>query len=91
MSNDKAINTPLSNTERISATEGDKLGLEDSMKYRSIVWALQYLTLTRLDISFSVNEVCQFLHEPTTFHWGLLREYLDMCKVLSGWDSNWEI
>jgi hypothetical protein len=26
---------------------------------------LQYLTLTRPDISFAVNQVCQFLHSPT--------------------------
>jgi hypothetical protein len=31
-----------------------------------MVGALQYLTLTRSDISFLVNKVCQFLHSPTT-------------------------
>jgi hypothetical protein len=41
----------------------------DSTQYRSIVGALQYLTLTRPDISFAVNKVCQFLHSPTTIHW----------------------
>jgi hypothetical protein len=38
------------------------------MKYRSLVGALQYLTLTRPDISFPVRKVCQFLHKPTTTH-----------------------
>jgi histone deacetylase 1/2 len=72
----KSINTPMSNTKRISATEGDKLRLEDSTKYRSIVWALQYITLTHRDIPFSVNKVCQFLQESTTFHWGSVKRIL---------------
>jgi hypothetical protein len=48
--------------------DGEALGGEDSSRYRGIVGALQYLTLTRPDISFSVNKVCQFLHAPTSVH-----------------------
>jgi hypothetical protein len=48
--------------------EGELLSPENSTKYRSLVGALQYLTLTRPDISFAVNKVCQFLHAPTTVH-----------------------
>ena len=67
--NCKSAPTPLSLTDKLSLTEGDLLGPDDSTNYRSIVGALQYLTLTRPDISFSVNKVCQFLHAPTTAHW----------------------
>jgi hypothetical protein len=42
----------------------------------SVVGALQYLTLTRLDLSFSVNKVCQFLHAPTTLHWMAVKRIL---------------
>ena len=37
----------------------------DPTFYRSIVGALQYLTLTRLDLSFRVNYVSQFMQTPT--------------------------
>lgn len=76
MSNCKPINTPLSSVDKLSATEGDPLGPEDSTNYRSVVGALQYLTLTRPDISFAVNKVCQFLHAPTTIHWTAVKRIL---------------
>uniref|UniRef100_A0ACD5TCP1 Uncharacterized protein n=1 Tax=Avena sativa TaxID=4498 RepID=A0ACD5TCP1_AVESA len=68
--------TPLSSTEKLSLTEGTPLGPDDSTQYRSIVGALQYLTLTRPDISFSVNKVCQYLHAPTTAHWTAAKRIL---------------
>jgi histone deacetylase 1/2 len=45
MSRCKAIDTPLSTTEKLSDYEGYALGSDDSTKYRSLVGALQYLTL----------------------------------------------
>jgi len=54
----KAVDTPLSVSEKLSVTDGAKLETEDATRYRSLVGALQYLTLTRSDISFSVNKVC---------------------------------
>jgi histone deacetylase 1/2 len=54
----KLVDTPLSTSEKLSILDGDKLGPEDSTKYRSLVGALQYLTLTRPDISYVVNKVC---------------------------------
>jgi histone deacetylase 1/2 len=47
--------TPLSTSEKLSAYEGTTLGPNDAKNYRSVVGALQYLTLTRPDISFAVN------------------------------------
>jgi histone deacetylase 1/2 len=44
--------TPLPTNEKLSLTEGTLLGPEDITQYRSIVGALQYLTLTRPYISF---------------------------------------
>jgi hypothetical protein len=64
----KAVSTPMLPSDKLLVTDGETLGANDSTRYRSIVGALQYLTLTRPDISFAVNRVCQFLHSPTTAH-----------------------
>jgi histone deacetylase 1/2 len=68
--------TPMSSTEKLSLIDGNPLGSNDVTTYRSIVGALQYLTLTRLDLSYSVNKVCQFLHAPTTTHWTAVKRIL---------------
>jgi hypothetical protein len=68
MFNCKAVNTPLSISERLSAHVGELLGPNDTTNYRSLVGGLQYLILTRPDLSFSVNKVCQYLHALTMLH-----------------------
>jgi hypothetical protein len=62
----KSMRTPLATDEKLSLTNGSSLSADDASDYRSVVGALQYLTLTRPDIAFSVNKVCQILHAPTT-------------------------
>jgi hypothetical protein len=64
-------------TPTLSLVSSDPLDSEDSTKYNhNIVGALQYLTLTRPDLSFSVNKVYQFLHAPTTVHWIVVKRIL---------------
>lgn len=75
----KPANTPLSVSEKLSLHEGSALGPNDATQYRSIVGALQYLTLTRPNIAFSVNKVCQFLHTPTV-HWVAVKRILRYIK-----------
>jgi hypothetical protein len=62
----KPASTPCSTAKKLSRFDGDPLG--DPSEYRHIVGALQYCTLTRPDIAYSVNQHCQFLHSPTTTH-----------------------
>lgn len=54
----KPIPTPLALSDKLSGSMGEPLGTEDATNYRSIVGAPQYLTLTRPDLTFSVNKVC---------------------------------
>jgi hypothetical protein len=58
MSMCKPVNMPLAMSEKISAHIDTPLGPKDVTRYRSIVSALQYLTLTRLDLANAVNKVC---------------------------------
>ena len=76
MRNCKPAPTPLSSSEQLSLNDGTPLGPENNTQYRSIVGALQYLTLTRPDLSYSVNKVCQYLHAPTTTHWTAAKRIL---------------
>ena len=54
--------------------------LADPSFYRGIVGALQYLTLTRPDLSYSVNYVSQFMHAPTVAHLKLVHRILRYIK-----------
>jgi hypothetical protein len=54
----KTVDTPLSMSDKLSLTDGELLSGDDSTNYRSIISALQYITLTRPDIAFLVNKVC---------------------------------
>ena len=42
---------------------------EDPERYRRLVGKLNYLTVTRPDISYSVSVVSQYMSSPTVDHW----------------------
>lgn len=50
-----SINTPLAQKHDLHLSDAP---LDNETHYRSIVGALQYLTLTRPDLSYAVNLVC---------------------------------
>lgn len=51
-----------------------------SVANRSVVGALQYATITRPGISFSINKVCQIMKEPLEHHWVAVKRILRYLK-----------
>ncbi|CAH9140808.1 unnamed protein product [Cuscuta epithymum] len=60
------VRTPLPTRTTLSLTDGELLA--DGTEYRSMVGALQYLIITRPDITYAVHLVSQFMHAPRTTH-----------------------
>ncbi|XP_031124275.1 uncharacterized protein LOC116026989 [Ipomoea triloba] len=59
---------------------GTAIPYADPTQYRSLAGALQYLMVTRPDLSFAVNKLCQHMRAPTTEHWGMLKRVLRYMK-----------
>ncbi|KAH9786678.1 retrovirus-related pol polyprotein from transposon RE1 [Citrus sinensis] len=74
MLDSKGYNTPMSTTEKLRKENGALF--ENPSLYRSIIGSLQYVTLTRPDIAFSVNKLSQFLAAPTVLHWQACKRVL---------------
>ncbi|XP_062094387.1 uncharacterized mitochondrial protein AtMg00810-like [Humulus lupulus] len=77
MLDSKPLPTPLAHG---SLSQHDGLPLSSATEYRSILGALQYCTLTRFDISFAVNKLCQFMHAPTDVHLKAVKHVLRYLK-----------
>ncbi|XP_038880011.1 uncharacterized mitochondrial protein AtMg00810-like [Benincasa hispida] len=58
--------------------------LKDHERYRRLVGKLNYLTLTRPDIAYSVSIVSQYMSCPTVNHWVSLEHILCYLKVALG-------
>ena len=78
MSGAKDVSTPLSTTQSLQLIDGT--AAVDSSEFRRIIGRLQYLSLTRPDISFAVNKLSQFMHKPTTNHWTATKRLLRYLK-----------
>ncbi|KAJ9545500.1 hypothetical protein OSB04_025207 [Centaurea solstitialis] len=50
--------------------------VSDPTLYRSLAGALQYLTFTRPDISYAVQQICLFMHDPREPHFNVLKRIL---------------
>ncbi|GKC65261.1 ribonuclease H-like domain-containing protein [Tanacetum coccineum] len=65
--------TPI-DTESKLGSDGDPVS--DPTLYRSLAGSLQYLSFTQPDISYAVQQVCLYMHDPQEPHFSALKRIL---------------
>ncbi|KAH9779039.1 retrovirus-related pol polyprotein from transposon RE1 [Citrus sinensis] len=63
----KETTTPLSSTTHLILNDGSSP--VDASRYRSLIGGMQYLSLTRPDVSYAINKLAQYMHSPRQTHW----------------------
>ena len=74
MSDCKLCATPVDTNPKLSADGG--VPVADPTDFRSLAGALQYLTFTRPDIAYAVQQVCLHMHDPREPHLAALKRIL---------------
>lgn len=74
MTNCKPTATPVDTNSKLSATDGALLPY--GTLYRALAGALRYLTFTRPDITYAVQQVCLFMHVPREPHFAFMKRIL---------------
>jgi hypothetical protein len=74
MADCKLCTTPVD----LQAKLADDLGppVADASQFRSIAGALQYLTFTRPDIAYAVQQICLHMHDPREPHLTAMKRIL---------------
>ncbi|XP_006593176.1 uncharacterized mitochondrial protein AtMg00810-like [Glycine max] len=75
----KPANSPANASIRLNSNEGNLL--EDATSFRRLIGRLLYLTNTRSDIAFAIQQVSQFVSKPRNPH---LHDALRILRYLKG-------
>ena len=79
----KSVDTPMDLNTKLLPNQGKPIS--DPEQYRRLVGKLNYLTVTRPDISFvAVSVVSQFLNSPCEDHWNAVIRILKYIKKSPG-------
>ncbi|KAL7587301.1 hypothetical protein Lser_V15G40654 [Lactuca serriola] len=73
----KPMSTPLA-THEVLTSNGSPF--KDITLYRSLVGVLRYLTMTRPDLSYAINQASRFLHSPTNDNFQAVKRILRYVK-----------
>jgi hypothetical protein len=74
MADCKSCTTPVDLQARLTGDSGPPV--EDASQFRSIAGALQYLTFTRPDIAYAVQQICLHMHDPQEPHLTAMKRIL---------------
>eukprot|EP00253_Pinus_taeda_P029360 PITA_29360 len=72
------LTTRMEQNLKLKSIEGKEF--EDATKYRQLVGSLNYLTTTRLDISFAIGILSRFMKKPCEGHWSAAKKALRYLK-----------
>lgn len=75
MSSCHPSSTPVDTKSKLSTNDGTLLS-DGGTHYRQLAGALQYLTFTRPNICYAVQQVCMHMHAPRTPHSNALKRIL---------------
>ncbi|GJU41913.1 ribonuclease H-like domain-containing protein [Tanacetum coccineum] len=65
--------TPIDTDSKLGP---DGVPVQDPTLYRSLAGGLQYLTFTRPDLSYAVQQVCLYMHDPREPHFAALKRIM---------------
>nr|GEV94501.1 hypothetical protein [Tanacetum cinerariifolium] len=77
--------TPV-DTEYKLGDDGDRIS--NPKLYRSLTGSLQYLTFTRPDILYAVQQICLYMHDPREPHFSALNEEAEHCGIANAIDES---
>lgn len=70
----KPVATPVNTNPKLGAHAGEMF--DNPTLYKSLAGVLQYLTFTRPDIAYAVQQICMHMHGPRSDHLDALKRVI---------------